>query len=209
MKRLFLVAGGPSANIFDYSEISKHGQLIGVNDCGFLIPEVSTMFTMDRLWLENRWEIIRHQSKRFIVHKCVWQKFLGKIYSGQFEPTARLLIEPVQMDHTETILHLGAEKVNGRNSGFCAFNWAVQQKPDEIFLFGFDMQAVNGQRHFHKPYPWSPNVTNRYAKWAEDFDESKPTCDQIGLKVYNCSPVSLIEAFPRVASQKALMDVLK
>lgn len=208
MKRIFLVAGGPSAKAFDFSVIALHGEVAGVNDCGILIPQARTIITMDRLWLENRWAKIRDAAKRFIVRECVYRKFQGHFVTGRFEPEGRLNVFPTPMDHTQTTLSLKPGQLNGRNSGFCAFNWAIQQQPDELYLFGFDMRSSEGRRHWYDPYPWSPEVTDRYRKWAQDFDEAKPTCDLSWIQVYNCSPVSLIKAFERLPNQQSVMEKL-
>jgi len=118
-------------------------------------------------------------------------------------------VEALEMDHTQSTLSLKSEYLNGRNSGFCAFNWAVQKRPQEIYLFGFDMSHPGEQRHWHDPYPWSLKPKNHYGHWAVDFDEAKPVCDKLGIQVFNCSPTSRIEAFPRLKTMKSVMEKLK
>lgn len=209
MKRIFLIAGGPSVADYDLQAFRSYGELAGVNDCGFLIPGVSTILTMDRLWTENRWDRIRELDKILIVRKSVWDRFNTKIEADLVQPPSGLMIKSIPMNHLETELSLNVHQLNGRNSGFCAFNWAVLQNPAEIYLFGFDMGAVNAKRHWHEPYPWSPDVTDRYRQWAKDFDQAKKVCDMLDIKVYNCSASSTITAFPRLRDQSAVLRRLE
>lgn len=207
--RLFLIAGGPSVADYDLNALQGHGELVGVNDAGMFVPGVSTVITMDRLWTENRWLGLAHKTARFIVRESVWQRMQAKIDAGTISRPSNLQVESIPMDHTQSTLSLEPGKLNGRNSGFCAFNWAVQQKPTEIYLFGFDMTCQGEKRHWYEPYSWSTKPKNHYGHWAADFDEAKPLCDKLGIKVFNCSSVSRIEAFPKLVNTKAVLRQLE
>lgn len=176
--------------------------MAGVNDCGLLLGTYY-IISMDRLWLENRWDQVKNHWGQLIIRACVWQK-----YSVRVQDEPNVIVTPTPMDHRETALNLNPGSLNGNNSGFCAFNWAVQQRPEELYLFGFDMQPSGGKRHFHAPYPWSPEVTSRYTKWAAAFDAAKPITDSLGITVFNCSDRSLIQAYERVPTQGDVMERL-
>jgi hypothetical protein len=207
--RLFLIAGGPSAADYDLPALRGRGVLIGVNDAGVLVDGVRVVVSMDRKWTENRWEAIRDRDAMFIVRESVWRRVDAQIEEGLLAHPGKLRVEPLPMDHTQAALSLEYDRLNGRNSGFCAFNWAVQQQPSEIYLFGFDMSQQGDKRHWHEPYPWSPKPKNHYGQWAADFDAAKQVCDRLGIPVFNCSATSRIEAFPRLKTMKAVLRRLE
>jgi hypothetical protein len=206
--RIFLIAPGPSCE--DYKAvidiIRPHGELIGVNNAGidYDCPEV---VTMDRLWLENSFHRLKGKRQHLVVRESVWTRYKKQHDPSDFSP---LVVMPVPMDHEKFHLSLATGKLNGRNSGFCAFNYAVQRvmlslddRDREIYLFGFDMDGdAAGNRHYHKAYSWSPNTPancSRYRKWAVDFDEAKAVTDSLGIKVFNCSLVSRISKYRKLS----------
>lgn len=93
----------------------------------------------------------------------------------------------------------------GGNSGFQAFNLAVQFGAKRIALVGFDMRCDLGV-HWHGRHPGhmnNPRESN-FQKWRAGFSESAPIAASLGVTVANCSPVSTLTAFPIMSLEEAL-----
>lgn len=94
---------------------------------------------------------------------------------------------------------------DGGNSGFQAINLAVQFGVRAIVLVGFDMRLDLGA-HWHGKHP--PGLNNPGAenlrRWRASIDAAAPELDRLGVKVFNASPISALEAFPKVSIFEAL-----
>ena len=91
-----------------------------------------------------------------------------------------------------------AELGDGGNSGFQALNLAIQMGARRVVLVGFDMRIDLG-RHWHGDH--GPGLNNprdtSVVRWRRAFDASAPILQSLGVEVFNASPSSALEAFPK------------
>lgn len=96
-----------------------------------------------------------------------------------------------------------AALLTGRNSGYQAMNLAVHATPARIALLGYDMRFKDGKAHFHGDHPIRSHEPD-FAGFAKRFRTMLPQLQALGIEALNCSPISLIDAFPKVSIEEAL-----
>lgn len=93
--------------------------------------------------------------------------------------------------------------LTGRNSGYQALNIAVLAGAKKIVLLGYDMRFDGGKQHWFGEHPIR-NTEAEFATYAKRFRSTLPQLKTLGVEVLNCSPISLIDAFPKVTIEAAL-----
>lgn len=93
--------------------------------------------------------------------------------------------------------------LTGRNSGYQALNLAVLAGAKRVVLLGFDMCFKGGKSHWFGDHPIA-NVEADFRNYAKAFRTTLPQLERVGVEVLNCSPISLIDAFPKVTLEEAL-----
>lgn len=93
----------------------------------------------------------------------------------------------------------------GGNSGFHAVNLAAQFGAAAILLVGFDMRLDHGI-HWHGKHGNGLNnpMTKNVERWRRAVDGCKPVLDALGIKSFNCSPISALTAYPKMSFDEAL-----
>lgn len=91
------------------------------------------------------------------------------------------------------------------NSGFHAFNLAVQFMPAKIVLVGFDMTLAHGV-HWHGKHPSGMNNprARNVERWRKCLDAAAPTVAALGIRVFNASPISALQNYPKTSLLEAL-----
>lgn len=84
---------------------------------------------------------------------------------------------------------------DGRNSGFHALNLAILAGATRVLLLGFDGAPVRGRTHWHGGHP-RPTPAEAYPLYARAMSEAARDVRALGVEVINCSPGSVIDAFP-------------
>lgn len=202
---LSIVAGGWSFAGFDHKTVP--GQVIAVNDTLLhFTSELSYVVSMDRLWTENRWENLKRRAIPSYLRRSSFKNIhLADEGAGgwcEWLHTFECDREPAA-PFGETFGQL-----NGRNSGACAINLAYVLRPRELYLFGFDMnRSPDGKAYWYPGYEWNgkgnkgATGAGKYAEWVTDCREYAKQFAAIGTKVWNVSPVSAIDAFPKISKE--------
>lgn len=188
------------------------GRVIAVNDSAILVPRWDYAVSMDRLWAEHRIDQLVIRSTETIPPREIWlrrsalQNLTNYVSSWPW-------VHSFECDHASNIFSALAGRLNGTNSGFCALNLAWQLRPARVFLLGFDMNRDphTGRAYWYPPYPWveaqSGSTTNgKYAKWAQQFRGAATSFHRIGCKVFNVSPASAIDVFPKMTPAEYLRE---
>lgn len=165
---IFVVGGGWSVGKHDHTAIYNRGRIYGVNDAAIWLNNVDVAVTMDRLWFQSRWPILR--VKR-IPEVWVRQKCDCNVKRNDDRDNWKTYTHEHKPELSERVGHL-----YGSNSGTCAINLAFQQsKPeDNIFLLGFDMcRSPTGEPYWYPPYSWAKQQgatgNSRYKEWSQEF----------------------------------------
>lgn len=190
MHVLSIIAGGWSAGLANFDKVP--GIKIGVNE-SFIEADCAVCVTMDRQWVDyRRNDLIALQRPTFIRWK-VWRD----------ERT----FDHITLFECNNYTPVFSEKpgvLNGTNSAGCALNYAYQQRPQEIYIFGLDgRHGPKGEGRWHKPYPYlkGGGITKREAlgNWAHQYHQVVPQFKEAGIKVYTVGNWSVVDAFPRVS----------
>lgn len=194
----FVIAGGWSVSRTTVHDLHELGEVIGVNDAAlWWVPKVDVAVTMDRLWFEHRWPLLKQRQVRevYVRTKCDCNVQRG------------------DDDYWKTFTHwdrpgLTAESgvLHGANSGICAINLAYQRmgEGDKLFLFGFDMcKGPKGEAYWYPPYPWQREPTAHskpgyYRDWAKEFDAIAESLTRRGIKTYSVNRHTVLKQFPIV-----------
>lgn len=172
----FVIAGGSSLTQMPLDWLSNYGTTYGVNDAS-IHADVEYAVTMDRLWFENRWEILRNRQQKFVAIREGCDKKVS-------EHTAKVY------KHLRTLhMHPKGDTLAGSHSGAFAMNLAFHNMlpGDTLFLLGFDMCAgPNGESYWYPPYSWSERSGATKKGNSEDWrEEMKHFCAQFTLASMN------------------------
>jgi hypothetical protein len=89
----------------------------------------------------------------------------------------------------------------GGNSGYQALHVAIQAKAARVLLCGYDMTAAAGAHWFGKhPAGLRNTDPGSYARWIPRFTALKG----LGSTIVNCTPGSVLQAFPKADLAEAL-----
>ncbi len=197
-----IIAGGWSVSKVDTSRLP--GFVIGVNDASlFINGRVDAALTMDRLWAEHRydWLTHHHAPKPFYVRRSARKNLPLELppWVNVFENDNNSVI----FSDEEGVLH-------GTNSGFCALNLAYQMCPDQLFLFGFDMnRSPLGRPYWFPDYPWAKaggaTTGGKYQAWAKQFKDAADAFKLAKIEVLNVSLTSAIDVFPKVDPSEVML----
>lgn len=193
---LFIVAGGPSVKGLDLHILKDFGTVIGVNDSAFHVP-CNIAFTMDGLWLKNRWEQVKGMGIDLVARQTAFRKHVGMEH--QWDRCHLYEFLPDKERFSET-----PDALTGANSGSVALNYAYLCRPKQVFLFGYDLTTDPAKGfacdHWYGDYPWGKRKTTQgYTGWIDAHVNYKRQFDAQGIAVYNVSPISRIHSYPKVS----------
>lgn len=195
-----IVAGGWSFAGFDHKMVP--GAVIAVNDTLLHFKsELSYVVSMDRLWTEQRWENLKTRAIPAYLRRSSFKNI--PIVDAYQE-----WLHTFECERMNTTFGDTATQLNGRNSGACAMNLAYTLRPRELYLFGFDMcRSPKGEAYWYPGYKWTGKgdkggTGNRtYDEWVTDFKRYAEQFAAIGTRVWNVSPASKIDVFPKISNE--------
>lgn len=200
----FVVGGGWSVKqwIPQLDDLTSLGHVIGVNDAAIHM-RVHEALTMDRLWFENRWQILRDLriGRVWVREKCDCNV-----------PRKDERDNWVTFKHfNKTEPSITAGEFHGGNSGTCAINLAFQRmlEGDSLFLLGFDMQkGPAGEPYWYPPYPWTnpagATKAGHFASWVKDMTDFAAYARRRKFNVYNVTTRSQIPHFRKITFDQML-----
>lgn len=187
---VYLIGGGPSLKNFDFREL--HGsKSIAINKA-FLFHSFADVL----YWTDSRF---------YSWYKHDIDNYKGLKYSikpgSQYTNDIKILKKgkPYGLERDPQML------AHGFNSGYAAINLAYHLGAARIILLGFDMANNGDESHFHDGYPSRGTSDRMYMdKFVPGFKQLKAELVQDNVQVYNASPYSKINDFPKISFQQAL-----
>lgn len=204
MSNKFVIGGGWSVSQFvdQLDDLTSLGHVIGVNDAAIHL-NVHEAITMDRLWFEHRWPLLRdlRVQKVWVREKCDCN-----------------VPRKDERDNWLTFKHFNkpdpsitAGELHGGNSGTCAINLAFQQMSDgdNLFLLGFDMcKGPSDEPYWYPPYPWAnpggATKPGHFKQWTNDLVGFARHAKVKQFNVYNVTMRSRIELWPKLRFDQML-----
>jgi hypothetical protein len=197
----FVIGGGWSVSQIDTRKLHRYGHTYGVNDAA-LFTNVFTAVTMDRLWFEHRWPMLkaRRIDEVYVREKCDCNvKRDSTAYWKTFK------------HHHKPGMSKAPGELFGGNSGTCAINLAYQSMADgdSLFLLGFDMcRGPGNEPYWYPAYPWANpdggTKPGHYRDWVKQFDDIAKVFESRKMKVYSVNPRTQIKNFPIITPTQML-----
>lgn len=185
-RRVWIVAGGPSARGFDFSVLDGE-RILAVNDAVFNVPQAYGVVSIDRDWQINRIvDLIEYRGHWFLMRRV-----------GEVNPTSKAL-QRVRCEYCKSLPGLSdswAAAHTMGSSGYAALNIAYLMRPQFIGLIGYDYDASG--RHWYDDEKKLRNKKGTWATWAAAYDTTVAQLQAAQIEVINFSEHSKITAFPR------------
>lgn len=188
-----IVAAGPSAKQAPLELLRDRIHVVAVNDSYRLAPWADVLYSCDFNW----WQ----------AHKGA-AGFTGLRLSHDQRACREFGLQRIMIEHVagndlllEKPTYVGA----GGNSGFQAFNLALQFGATGIMLIGVDCSLDHGMHwHGRHPMPLSNPMELNLKRWREAFDGAAARVAALGVDVVNCSEISKLTQYPKMAVAAAL-----
>lgn len=200
MLTAIVIAGGWSVSQYDVADLRGPNRIVIAANESAVLLQCDVAISMDRLWTEHRWH-------RYFTTRAgeLWIR-RGADKALPFHPRRRQF----ECDNESWRMSDEPGVLNGTNSGMCALNYALQQRPQRVYLFGFDMQrGPKGQPYWHKPYEWRPEGATKpghYRDWVPQFDCIAQQFRKRGISVKQVNNRSKITAFEQIGYKQFVKE---
>jgi hypothetical protein len=189
------IASGPTAKKAGVELLRGRAKVIAINESWQLCPWADMLYGCD--W---RWWFLHHGVQAFKGLKLAAEQEA----CNQFKEIKKVTIVDVDCNELQfdRAGHIGA----GGNSGFQCLNLAAQFGGSRILLVGYDMRIDLGEHWHPRHYPplSNPHPNDNLPRWRKAIDGAHKSFAQVGIEVINCSPVSLLTAYPKMTIAEAL-----
>jgi hypothetical protein len=178
-RRVFILASGPSLGQCDLGRLARR-MVIGLNRSFLVYPDTHYHCTMDQRLFDE------------------FPKQLGKtrcLLTLDGRPFG-LRLPLLGSEGFSTDLEKGI--YSGYTVSYFALQVAVYMGFREIFFLGLDLKHDAGNTHFFgHDYHSATHETTEFPKMARMLAHGAEVARQLGVAVYNLSPVSTLDCFPR------------
>jgi len=186
-----IVASGPSLQNANLDALEAV-PVIAVNDNWQKVPFAQILYAADGPWWQHHKGVPGFEGER-------WTQNRGRPrdWATQAARMGLTVIRSVNRPGVSTasnLIHTGG------NSAFQAMNLAVIAGANRILLLGCDMTG----KHWFGEHPKSLRKPSPYGRFRRAFEEAAPQLKQLGVRVINCSPISRIQAYPKMTLEEAL-----
>jgi hypothetical protein len=188
-----IVAAGPSAKQQQLELLRDRIHVIAINESARLVPWAEVLYSCDYNWWQASKGCAEFKGLRLSHDQRACNEFgLQRIMIEQVTSNDLLLDRPT---------YVGA----GGNSGFQAFNLALQFGVLGVMLIGVDCSLDHGM-HWHGRHqmPLSNPMEINVKRWRLAFDGAAARVKALGVDVVNCSTISKLTQYPKMTIAEAL-----
>ena len=189
----------PVSKYSDYMKSIQDKHIIGINNAYRLGPWLDVLFFGDCSW--------------YLLHRKEIANWPGlKVSCCPRFSNERQTLEHIKFLQKDQHKKLGISTnrstvVWNFNSGAASISLAIHFGVKKIYLLGFDMSEMGSQVHWHGPH--RDRVKNTHAKppfnrHLRGFPTIAKDAKSLGVEIYNVSPNSAIEEFPKITLEEAL-----
>lgn len=185
-KNVFILASGPSLADLDLDPLRRR-IVIGLNRSSLLFPDTHYHCTMDERLFNEYDEVLR---------RC---RYLFTFPDRPFGIPIKLLgSEGFSFDLAEGIY-------SGYTVSYFALQVAVYMGFKNVFYLGLDLSNRARQTHFFGRDEVSANhEQTEFPKMIRLFQNARTVLKDTEVKVYNCSPDSVLTCFDHLSYERAL-----
>lgn len=193
---IIIVGSGPSAVDVPLDLGIGRARFIAINNSWEICPWADALYACDHQW----WEAKNGCPEfRGALRVCV-------DYRVKNHPEWGIKLLACEKTGDRFILNQPGTVGWGGNSGFNCLNFAAQLHPAKIILVGFDMRKDLGS-HWHNPHT-GIGLSNPSAfsidRWRRVTDAVAKQLAGIDITVINCSPISALKNYPKMAFEDAI-----
>jgi len=177
-----ILGGGPSLlKTIPNLELLRGRHVIAINDA-FRLAQWEVMFFGDARWLA--W---KHNSRDLRFFRGLKVTTCNTIqYPG---------VKIVRRGDSRTFSRLADHLMWGASSGATAIDLAIHFGATTIYLFGYDMRPVDGRKNFHANHERDVPDSVYEDRYLGKFAQMRKDADEMGVKIYNCTPDSALVDF--------------
>jgi len=213
---VWIIGGGASiAKQFGVPTHLRQGVLEGSQPVSVYSEYMQALYTKNTIgvnaaYLIGDWikYILFHDEEFWQAHKKRLEHYPGQLVTcnNRFEtrPHERVLFIPKSRVKGYGISEDASTLCWNHNSGAAAISLAAHLGARKIFLLGFDMN-IQGSVHFHNAHKDYLKRTPPFERFLLGFPYIAQDAKRRGIEIFNCSPESAIDVFPKVN----VKDVLK
>lgn len=185
-KNVFILASGPSLSELDLKPLGRR-IVIGLNRSSLLFPDTHYHCTMDERLFDEYDEVLR---------RC---RYLFTFENRPFGiPLTLLGSEGFSFDLANGIY-------SGYTVSYFALQIAVYMGFKNVFYLGLDLKNRARQTHFFGRDEVSANhEQTEFPKMIRLFQQAAKLLKDSDVKVYNCSPDSVLTCFDHISYERAL-----
>lgn len=185
-KRLFILASGPSLTDMDLSPLERR-IVMGLNRSVLVYPDTQYHCTMDHRLFDEFADLLRKTRFLFTLEDRPWGI-----------PIQLLGAEGFSWDLEKGIY-------SGYTIAYVALQIAVYMGFSEIYYLGLDLCHKEGQTHFFgKDYHSRDHESTEFPKMRKMLNYGAEALADSDVRVFNCSPNSDLEGFPKVTFEYAI-----
>ncbi len=174
-------------------------RVIAINNAYQIAPWADVLYFADSQWY--LWHKDKPEFRSFAGEKCSIQSTGLMVDDGAVH-----ILRNKNFPSNGTGLSLDPEfLITGSHSGWQSVNVAVLTGAKTILLLGFDAKepAAGQAGHWHGEHA-TPTPVAAYQAYRKAFSAGAAAVKAAGVHVWNCSPGSAIDSFPKVALEEAL-----
>jgi len=187
---VFIIGGGPSLQDFNWSGLYGK-KTIAINKSLLSFPQANVLYWTD--------------SRVYSWIKADIDNFKGPKYTIRDHPSYIGDIKILRKGNKFGLEEAKDTLSHGNNSGYAAINLAYHLGAKRIILLGYDMGNDGKRGHHHDGYPVPVTGDNIYRdQFIPGFKILADLLKTKGIEVYNASPNSLLNAWPKITLEKAL-----
>ncbi len=185
-KRVFILASGPSLGKLDLTLLCRR-LVIGLNRSALLYPDTHYHCTMDQRLFDELPEVLGQTRYLFTLEGRPWGIPLRLLGSEGFS-----------WDLEQGIY-------SGYTVSYLALQVAVYMGFKQIFYLGLDLKHQGSDTHFFgSDFHSRDHEHTEFPRMRKMLGYGARTLIGSGIRVYNCSPTSDLDCFPKVSYEYAL-----
>ncbi len=201
MNRVYIVAGGPSLDGFDFKRLRNYNTIV-INKAIEHVPNPNYFITIDHSFMTHKVD------PRKIQNTKATKFFVANFGSGSLQyikGTIKDVKNNIAYDLSPFDVIIKSERIDGmgfswndfrsgNNSGYCALQLAILMGFDEIYLLGVDLELDGGKTHYHKGYRSHPakRMKQNLIEYKKHFIKGVAEAKEEGEVIISCSPNSAL-----------------
>ena len=171
-------------------------RVVAINDAYRLLPYADILYACDERWWRAHIEEIERtfHGERWTTHEEKSETNNKRGIPDGWKVRAVAGASQPGFSTNGAVVHYGS------NSGFQAINLALLKGATRVILVGFDMK---GRGHFFGDHPEPLHNRTSYAEFVPEFRAAARRCR---TPIFNATPGSGLDCWPRVTLEEALAD---